>query len=315
MANLLVFMEVHEGTVVSSCLHALELGRIIASRVGASLYTVLAIDDINEGNQSLIYQVSAFKSDKLIIASTPGQEATGLRLDNVRNVLNNILKKFPPAIMLFGNTPASREIAAFVASSIRALFIQDGTLFFEEDYRLEIRDPLYSRKVEYTDDDIEQPVVGIICGEPETVPEAVSDIEVIVETALSVPNEAKLSGNFNNFNSSLLVVIGSREKARAEFYSDYSLENEIPVARLFGNHLEDFHGIPHYFYTGLHMKAARFVFIGLTKSEVKSIIPTVSRKCRCLFLKSQIDMELPIDEWGQYSGDEASLLQKLAEEV
>ncbi|MBN2724468.1 MAG: hypothetical protein JXR95_10390 [Deltaproteobacteria bacterium] len=313
MANLLVFIESHEGTIVGSCLHALETGRVIASKMGATLYSVLPTDEINGSNQSLLYQLSAYKTDKLIVASTDGAPPP-LRINAIKDSLTSILSKFPPNIMLFGNTVSSRELAAWVTGKIRGLYVQDGVIYFRDEVELCIRDRLFGDKITYIEEDIEQPVVAVVYGDPLKIPSETSDIEVIVEKEPFEGDIINVTDSGPWIQEDTMIVLGSKEKAELEIFDNFSMENEIPVCSLFAFDKSKYENISEFFISGKFLNMSRIIFFGLDFSEMKMIMPVFTGRNRCIF--HGCDVPPVMDNWGicKFTGDKSSLLDAISGE-
>ncbi|MBU1238554.1 hypothetical protein KKF84_02825 [Myxococcota bacterium] len=178
MANILVYMETHEGRIIPTCLRALEMGRKLASELGATLYSILSVKEISESNQDLLYQIAAYKTDRLIVASSPVNDGPP-RVATDGQVLAKITEKYPPNLFLFGDSPAALELASYVSSKIRAIFARDYQVTINETVVLTVIDHLMGHQVILDEDELEQPVVAIVRGEPETMPHDFNELEII----------------------------------------------------------------------------------------------------------------------------------------
>jgi len=171
-------METHEGRIIPTCLRALEMGRKLASELGATLYAILSVKEISESNQDLLYQIAAYKTDRLIVASSPVIDGPP-RVATDGQVLTKITEKYPPNVFLFGDSPAALELASYVSAKIRAIFARDYQFHLGESVVLTVIDHLLGQQVILDEDELEQPVVALVRGEPETMPHDFNELEII----------------------------------------------------------------------------------------------------------------------------------------
>jgi hypothetical protein len=130
VANILCVIELCDGRALPVSLEALGQARRVASELGATLYAVVALPRApSYGEDDLIVQLAAHGADKVVIAT---DETLGggedLRWGTHGGPLAAACDLLSPSLLLFGQTPPAREVAARAAARMGAAYLTDAWL-------------------------------------------------------------------------------------------------------------------------------------------------------------------------------------------
>jgi electron transfer flavoprotein alpha subunit len=128
VANVLCVVELHDGKALPVSLEVLGQARRVSTELGATLYAVVALPRApSYGEDDLIAQLAAHGADKVVIAT---DETLGggddLRWGTHGGPLGAACDLLSPSLLLFGQTPPAREVAARAAARIGAAFLVDA---------------------------------------------------------------------------------------------------------------------------------------------------------------------------------------------
>ena len=124
-----VFTEVHDGKPASVSLELLEKGKELKTSLNAVLCAVLAGHNVSK----LSSQMIACGADKVYIAQH--EHLKNYTTFPYSQVIKNLVLEFKPEIFLFGATPVGRDLAPYLASSLRCGLTADCTNLMIGDYR------------------------------------------------------------------------------------------------------------------------------------------------------------------------------------
>ena len=124
-----VFTEVREGKIASVSLELLEKGKELKKNLDAVLCAVLAGYNISNLSSELI----ACGVDKVYVAQH--EYLKNYTTSPYSRVIKNMTEEFKPEIFLFGATPMGRDLAPYLASSLRCGLTADCTNLMIGDYR------------------------------------------------------------------------------------------------------------------------------------------------------------------------------------
>ena len=116
-----VFAEQHKGKLEETSLELLSKGRELADRLKVPLASILLGEDISEQCEKLGH----YGADKVYLAEHPllGHYQTS----SYAKIIDELIQKHKPQIVLYGATPCGRDLAPRVASSIKAGLTADCT--------------------------------------------------------------------------------------------------------------------------------------------------------------------------------------------
>lgn len=123
-----VFIETCEGRIANVSLELLEKGNEIKKPLGASLCAVLLGYHVSE----LAAEVIASGADKVYISQH--ENLKNYTTKPYCDIIKDMVQKFKPEIFLFGATPLGRDLAPYLASSIRCGLTADCTNLKIGDY-------------------------------------------------------------------------------------------------------------------------------------------------------------------------------------
>jgi hypothetical protein len=128
VANVLCVIELCDGRALPVSLEALGQARRVSTELGATLYAVVALARApSYGEDDLIVQLAAHGADKVVIAT---DETLGggddLRWGTHGGPLGAACDLLSPSLLLFGQTPPAREVAARAAARMGAAFLVDA---------------------------------------------------------------------------------------------------------------------------------------------------------------------------------------------
>lgn len=130
MANVLCVIELSAGRALPVSLEVLGQARRLSSSLGATLYAVVALPRAPSwSDDDLVATLAAHGADKVVIATDEtldgGEE---LRWGTHGATLSAVCDLLSPSLLLFGLTPAAREVAARAAARIGAAYLHDAWL-------------------------------------------------------------------------------------------------------------------------------------------------------------------------------------------
>jgi electron transfer flavoprotein alpha subunit len=116
-----VFAEQRSGQIAETPLELMSKGRELADELGVKLAAVLLGDDVAEACDRL----AAYGADKVYLAEHKllGQYQT----NTYAKVIDGLIHKHKPQIVLYGATPCGRDLAPRIASNIKAGLTADCT--------------------------------------------------------------------------------------------------------------------------------------------------------------------------------------------
>jgi electron transfer flavoprotein alpha subunit len=128
VANVLCVVELLDGRALPVSLEALGQARRLSTELGATLYAVVALPRApSYGEDDLIVQLAAHGADKVVIATDESLGgADDLRWGTHGGPLGAACDLLSPSLLIFGQTPPAREVAARAAARIGAAFLVDA---------------------------------------------------------------------------------------------------------------------------------------------------------------------------------------------
>ena len=125
MANVLCVIELLGGRALPVSLEVLGQGRRVATELGATLYAVVALPKAPSWSEDdLVAQLAAHGADKVLIATDEAlADGEELRWGTHGAPLAAVCDLLSPSLLLFGLTPAAREVAARAAARMGAAFL------------------------------------------------------------------------------------------------------------------------------------------------------------------------------------------------
>ncbi len=128
MANVLCVIELQRGRALPVSLEVLGQARRVSTELGATVYAVVALPRAPSwSDDDLVATLAAHGADKVVIATDEtldgGEE---LRWGTHGAALSAVCDLLSPSLLLFGGTPAAREVAARAAARIGAAFLSEA---------------------------------------------------------------------------------------------------------------------------------------------------------------------------------------------
>lgn len=122
---MLCVIELFNGRALPVSLEVLGQGRRIASELGATLYAVVALPKAPTWSEDdLVAQLAKHGADKVILATAEALvDCEELRWGTHGAPLSAVCDQLSPSLLLFGLTPAAREVAARAAARMGAAFL------------------------------------------------------------------------------------------------------------------------------------------------------------------------------------------------
>ena len=116
-----VFAEQHKGKLEDTSLELLSKGRELADQLKVPLATMLLGEDVSE----LCERLGQYGADKVYLSEHPllGHYQTS----SYAKIIDELIEKHKPQIVLYGATPAGRDLAPRVASAVKAGLTADCT--------------------------------------------------------------------------------------------------------------------------------------------------------------------------------------------
>ncbi|HOQ04032.1 MAG TPA: electron transfer flavoprotein subunit alpha/FixB family protein [Anaerohalosphaeraceae bacterium] len=116
-----VFAEQHAGTLEDTSIELLSKGRQLADQLKVPLAAVLLGDRV----EPLCVRLGQYGADKVYLAEHP--LLNHYQTSSYAKVLDELIHKHKPQIMLYGATPVGRDLAPRVASALKAGLTADCT--------------------------------------------------------------------------------------------------------------------------------------------------------------------------------------------
>lgn len=128
MANVLCVIELSAGRALPVSLEVLGQARRVSTELGATLYAVVALPRAPSwSDDDLVATLAAHGADKVVIATDEALDGgEELRWGTHGPALAAVCDLLSPSLLLFGLTPAAREVAARAAARIGAAFLHDA---------------------------------------------------------------------------------------------------------------------------------------------------------------------------------------------
>ena len=116
-----VFAEQHKGKLEDTSLELLSKGRELADTLKVPLAAILLGDNVSD----LCQQLGHYGADKVYLAENPLLEH--YQTSSYAKVIDGLIEKHAPQIVLYGATPAGRDLAPRIASAVKAGLTADCT--------------------------------------------------------------------------------------------------------------------------------------------------------------------------------------------
>ena len=116
-----VFAEQHEGKLEDTSLELMSKGKALADELGVGLSAVLPGDNV----AGLAERLGHYGADKVYLAEHPLLEY--YQTNPYARVIDDLITKYRPQIVLYGATACGRDLAPRVASAIKAGLTADCT--------------------------------------------------------------------------------------------------------------------------------------------------------------------------------------------
>src|SRR5712692_7571149 len=129
MANILVMVELWRDEALPVCLEVLGQARRVATELGATLYAIVPAGQAPRyGDHDLISVLATHGADKVVLVIDGALlSATDTpRWDTHGPALAAATEMMPPALLLFGATAGSHELAARAAARLGAAYLHDA---------------------------------------------------------------------------------------------------------------------------------------------------------------------------------------------
>ncbi|MGM0595581.1 MAG: hypothetical protein ACQES9_00930 [Myxococcota bacterium] len=322
MANILVYIETENNTISPSSLKALTIGRSISSKIGATLYAVIPLQQISDSNRNFLQQIAAYKADKTITLTSPFLNGPP-RISTVGKMVHEAATRFPPAIFLMGNTPFSYELGPWLSGKINGIYSK-STIFDEKQAgKLSCAYIDSGTKTTYNIKDIEQPLVLTIEGFTTFVPESINNIENI---SVEAKNENHSTNFFINkldfiYSENYIIIAGSNTRDKIEQLQKLAKAQEWSLCctkQYILHQIENKNkhpALPKFSSIDDSREKTNYILYGFTATEFSSIKNFFSPGSNCLLIDSEIPKQDLFFNSAFFSGDSAKLLQSLTQRV
>lgn len=137
MANLLVMMEFYRGTLLSVSLEALGQARRLGSALGLTVYALVPLPSgPSRGDGDITAACGLHGADKVVFLTGEALASEGeMRFQSYAPSLMQACTQLTPRLVLFGDTPAARDVAPRLAVRLGAAYLARGAAL-ERDGRL-----------------------------------------------------------------------------------------------------------------------------------------------------------------------------------
>ena len=125
MANILVHIELEDGDATAASLATVNLGRRVASQLGAALYALLpcSAPPTTYDDEDIIAVLSRHGADKVALVTNP-KLSFPMDVAQIARVLANACRRFPPRLVLLSRADHAPEVAKLLASALGARSLQ-----------------------------------------------------------------------------------------------------------------------------------------------------------------------------------------------
>lgn len=117
--NILVFLEIKDEKILKVSLESLGAARKIADENAKEVVGVL----IGKGIEKLAIEAIAYGSDKVIILDS--EKTSKYSLDTYEEVMEQIINKYNPSMLLLGSTQYGKELAAVISQKFNSGCVND----------------------------------------------------------------------------------------------------------------------------------------------------------------------------------------------
>ncbi len=182
MANILVYIETIEDQADPASLDALAAMREVASKLGATLYAVMpTVEPPVYGEDDIVAVISRRGADKVILLSHPSLSAPAC-FENHGPAMLAAAQRLPPSMLVFADTPTSRDVAAGCAAQLAAPLLVHPTIDLEREPWLAVAaSRLHDETMSIALAEAERPVVTIMApGHRPLAADTSDDAEVVV---------------------------------------------------------------------------------------------------------------------------------------
>ena len=132
MANILVYIEFSGQQALPASLEALASSRLLATRLGATLYGILPCSEPPlYGEDDLIAKVSRHGADKVVLLTHPTLEPPAI-FDRQSTSLINACRRLAPSLLVFADTTTGRELAQGCAAALGAVHLVHPTFHIQD---------------------------------------------------------------------------------------------------------------------------------------------------------------------------------------
>lgn len=132
MANLLVMMEFHRGTLLPVSLEALGQARRLGSALGMTVYALVPLPPEPVEDEDITVRCGRFGADKVLLLTGESLFLENeMRFEHYADALVAACTTLPPRLLLMGDTPAARDIVPRLASRLGAAYLPRGAALYE----------------------------------------------------------------------------------------------------------------------------------------------------------------------------------------
>ena len=190
MANALVLIELKEEAITLASLQALNLGRRLATRLGASLYALVTCTQTpSYGEDDIVAVLSRHGADKVVMV-TNASLAHPLFYETHQQALLQACRQLPPQLLLLPASPTSHEVGPRLALALDGHYLGDVTVSIDtSDNTVHVQRGLFAKTLESRAELATLPrplVLGLAPIAEAPVPLGVDEAELVV---LQAPTE------------------------------------------------------------------------------------------------------------------------------
>ncbi len=241
MAAILTYIELEGNHATPASLSVLNLGRMIASDLGATTYALLpCAQNPTYGNDDIIAVLSRHGADKVILITHPDLGLPAFYTTQ-GEALNMACHQYNPRLILFPSSEASHDIAPRIAATIGAHFFSNAWIEFDESGPT-MCTCIFQRSIIFKEPliDFDGPLVLTVTPQEEAQPIGDEEAEVVVQ---SLPEDFKSFIQINplaeneipkSTTTSQIVVgggAGLRDKAAFDLIAELAKElGGVPAA-------------------------------------------------------------------------------------
>lgn len=213
MANLLCVIELLGGRALPVSLEVLGQGRRLATHLGATLYAVVALPKTPSwSNDDLVAQLAAHGADKVVLATDEAlADGEELRWGTHGGTLSAVCDQLSPSLLLFGLTPAAREVAARAAARMGAAYLARAWIELDAEGQLRLGEG-DGAEARALDGDLEFAVVATVPAGRYAIAAGDDEAEVeVLATSGKLPDFAELGVVADARPAALVVSDGGAE--------------------------------------------------------------------------------------------------------